>query len=90
MALGASPGIVTRMFLGKATLLGLAGGAIGFVIGTILAGVLGPALVGVSVQPMPLLCAVGMFTATLVAVAASYPPARRAASLDPCLVFNDA
>jgi putative ABC transport system permease protein len=90
MALGASRQFVTRMFLGKATLLGIAGGLGGFVLGTIAAVILGPHLLQVSVQPMPELCAVGIVAATLVAVAASYLPARRAAGLDPCLVFNDA
>lgn len=90
MALGASRGFVTRMFLGKALLLGLAGGLGGFVVGTAVALVLGPQLLGISVQPMPQLLAVGMAAATVVAVAASFLPARRAAGLDPCLVFNDA
>lgn len=90
MALGASRQFVTRMFLGKATLLGVAGGVGGFLLGTVAAVVLGPQLLQVSVQPMPELCAVGIVAATLVAVAASYLPARRAAGLDPCLVFNDA
>lgn len=90
MALGASRSFVTRMFLGKATLLGLAGGLGGFVVGTVVAVVLGPQLLGIHVQPMPQLLAVGMIAATAVAVAASFLPARRAAGLDPCVVFNDA
>lgn len=89
MALGATQGYVTRMFLGKAAILGVAGGGLGFAVGTILAMFLGPQLVGVSVQPMPHLCGVGMATATIIAVVASYLPARRAARLDPCLCFND-
>ncbi len=90
MALGASRGFVTQMFLGKATLLGLTGGFGGFVLGTIVAAILGPQLLGIYVQPMPQLLAVGMGTATVVAVGASFLPARRAAGLDPCLVFNEA
>ncbi len=90
MALGASRSFVTRLFLGKATMLGLAGGIGGFIVGTVVAAVLGPQLLGISVQPMPHLLAVGMAAATIVAVAASFLPARRAAGLDPCLVFNDA
>ena len=89
MALGATPGYVTRMFLGKATILGVAGGGIGFVAGTALAMAIGPQLVGVSVLPLPYLCGVGIATATVIAVAASYLPARRAARLDPCLCFSD-
>ncbi len=90
MALGASRGFVVRMFLGKAMLLGLVGGLMGFLGGTILAAVLGPRLLGITVQPLPELLAIGMAAATLVALAASFLPARRAAGLDPCLVFNDA
>ncbi len=90
MALGASRSFVTRMFLGKATLLGLTGGLGGFVVGTILAAVLGPQLLGVDVQPMPELLGIGMGAATIVAIVASLFPARRAAGLDPCLVFNEA
>ncbi|WP_145265866.1 ABC transporter permease [Calycomorphotria hydatis] len=90
MALGASRGFVTHLFLGKATLLGIAGGLAGFVVGTVVAVVLGPQILGISVQPMPQLLAVGILAATIVAVAASFLPARRAAGLDPCLVFNDA
>lgn len=89
MALGATPGYVTRMFLGKATILGVAGGGLGFLMGTILAMVLGPQLVGVSVLPLPYLSGVGIATATVIAVAASYLPARRAARLDPCLCFAE-
>jgi len=89
MALGATPGYVTRLFLGKATVLGLAGGTIGFIVGTALAAVLGPRLLNVSVQPMPILLAIGLATACVVAVAASYLPARRASRLDPCLCFSE-
>jgi len=90
MALGANRSFVTRLFLGKATLLGITGGLGGFLVGTLLAMVLGPQLLGVAVQPMPVLCLVGILAATFVTICASYLPARQAAGLDPCLVFNDA
>ncbi|MDM4015089.1 ABC transporter permease [Roseiconus lacunae] len=90
MALGASRGFVTRLFLGKAVVLGVVGGVAGYVGGTMLAIILGPRLLNVSVEPLPALLAIGLVAATLVAVLASFLPARRAAGLDPCLVFNDA
>lgn len=90
MALGASRSFVVRMFLGKAVILGLAGGLAGFFSGTVLAAILGPRLLGITVQPLPELLAIGTAAATIVAIAASFLPARRAAGLDPCLVFNDA
>jgi len=88
--LGASRGFVTRLFLGKAVVLGVVGGVAGYVGGTLLATILGPRLLNVSVEPLPTLLATGLVAATLVAVVASFLPARRAAGLDPCLVFNDA
>ncbi|MAT14475.1 MAG: cell division protein FtsX [Planctomyces sp.] len=90
MALGATRGFVTSLFLGKALLLGIMGGIGGFIAGTILAIVLGPSLLGIQVSPIPQLFLIGILSATAVALAASYLPARRAAGLDPCLVFNDA
>ena len=89
MALGATPGYVTRLFLGKASILGVSGGLIGFGIGTALAVTLGPRLLVVSVEPMPVLLGIGLCTACVVSVAASYLPARRASRLDPCLCFSE-
>lgn len=90
MAVGADRRFVVGLFLGKAAVLGVAGGLIGFVAGTIAAVWLGPQWLNVAVQPKPELLLVGMGAATFVAVAASYLPAKRAASFDPCLVFQDA
>ncbi len=70
-----------QVFLGKATVPGVIGESIGFVMGTILAMVPGPQLVGVSVRRLSYLCGVGIATATIMA---SYLPARRATRLDPC------
>src|SRR5690606_11129140 len=68
MALGASRRFVTQMFLGKATLLGVAGGIGGFGVGTAVAAALGPQLLDVSIQPMPQLCAISVAAATAVSV----------------------
>lgn len=89
IALGASRSFVAQMFLGKAMLLGLAGGLGAFVVGTPIAAIVGQQLLGVTVQPMPNLLAVSIVCATVVAVAASFLPARYAAALDPCLAFNE-
>ena len=51
MALGASPRLLSRLFLGKALVIGLAGGLIGYLSGTVLAVGLGPQWAGVPVQP---------------------------------------
>ena len=89
MALGAGSPVVLRMFLFKALWLGLAGGVGGYVLGTVLAVVLGPRIAGVPVWPMltPLFWAVSV--AVVICVVASYLPARRAARLDPSAALQE-
>jgi putative ABC transport system permease protein len=89
MALGADSFVVLRIFLFKALLLGLAGGVGGYLIGTVLAVILGPRLAGVIVLPMPLLAPWAVGISVVIALAASYFPARRAARLDPCATFQE-
>ncbi|QDU02394.1 Macrolide export ATP-binding/permease protein MacB [Gimesia chilikensis] len=89
MALGATPRFVTRLFLAKAALLGLAGGISGYVLGSLIAVFLGPAFADVSVFPVPSLAIIAAAVAVLVTLAASYFPARQASRLDPCLCFKE-
>jgi putative ABC transport system permease protein len=89
MALGANSGLVLRIFLLKALILGTAGGIGGYVLGTIVAVVLGPRLAGVIVLPMPLLAIAAVGVSVVIALVASYFPARRAARLDPCTTFQE-
>jgi putative ABC transport system permease protein len=89
MALGANSGLVLRIFLLKALILGVAGGIGGYVLGTVLAVVLGPKLAGVIVLPMPLLALLAVGVSVALALVASYFPARRAARLDPCATFQE-
>ncbi|MFN7019767.1 MAG: ABC transporter permease [Phycisphaerales bacterium] len=89
MALGAGSGIILRMFLLKALLLGVAGGIAGYLVGTVLAVTLGPRLAGIIVLPMPTLLLWALGISVLIALAASYLPARRAARLDPCATLQE-
>ncbi len=89
MALGADAGLVLRIFLLKAFILGVAGGIGGYLLGTILAVVLGPRLAGVVVLPMPLLALLAVGISVVLALVASFFPARRAARLDPCATFQE-
>lgn len=89
MALGATPGLVLRLFLGKALVLGLLGGLTGAVLGSALAVWFGPSLANVVVHPLPSLAVGGMGVAVAMALAASLWPAWRAARLDPCACFQE-
>lgn len=89
MALGAGSHVILKLFLLKALLLGLAGGVCGYVLGTLLAVALGPRLAGIPVLPMPVLIFWALGISVLIALAASYFPARRAARLDPCTTLQE-
>jgi putative ABC transport system permease protein len=89
MALGATPGLVLRLILGKALLLGAAGGLGGALLGSGLAWWLGPQLANVAVRPLPALALTATGVAVAVALLASLLPAWRAARLDPCVCFKE-
>ena len=89
MALGAGSGVVLRVFLLKALLLGLAGGVAGYLLGTVLAVILGPRIAGVPVLPVLWLAPAAIGIAVGLSLAASYFPARRAARLDPSTALQE-
>jgi putative ABC transport system permease protein len=89
MAMGAGSRLVLRMFLLKALLFGLAGGVSGYIVGTVLAVILGPRLVHIPILPMPILLVWAVFVSVVIAMLASYFPARRAARLDPSKALQE-
>jgi putative ABC transport system permease protein len=89
MALGATPNLILRLFLLKATWLGLAGGIGGCLTGIVLAVLLGPHWAGVTVSPLPSLAAIAVTAALGVTLVAAFWPARSAAQLDPCTCFRE-
>ena len=89
MALGATRAVTSRLFLLKATWLGLIGGVGGSILGTVLAIGLGPRWAGVQVSALPYVGAIACAAALLLTLAAAYWPARQAALLDPCTCFQE-
>jgi putative ABC transport system permease protein len=81
-AVGASRGQIVRMFVYEAVAVGLIGGILGYLSGTLLSYVLGPLIfdgLAMSYAPQYLLPALGL--AIAVAVAASVYPAFRASQV---------
>jgi putative ABC transport system permease protein len=89
MALGATPGLILRLVVGKAVVLGLSGGVGGFVVGSAAAWWLGPQLANVAVRPLPSLAGLAVVISLAVTLMASLLPAWRAARLDPCVCFKE-
>lgn len=89
MALGATPGLLSRLILWKASLIGSVGGMAGLLLGGLAAVLLGPTMMNVAARPSLLASVIGVGGAVAVTLLASYWPARRAAGLDPCVCFQE-
>ena len=89
VALGASSSTVLKIFLHKALLLGIIGGLGGYLLGTLLAMVLGPIIAGVPVLPLWYLLPLSVGLSVAIALIASYFPARYATRLDPSTAIQE-
>lgn len=89
MALGATPGMVGRLFLGKALVLGIVGAIGGCLLGLALAILIGARSFGVGITPLPHLLAAAAGAAVLITLMAAFWPSRVAAKLDPCCCFQE-
>ncbi len=87
-ALGATNLIVGGIFLAEQVLLAIAGGALGFLFGTDLARVLGESVFGVPASFRLVLLPIVLALATLVAIAGSVFPLRRAAHFEPAPILR--
>ena len=89
VALGASSSTVLKVFLFKALILGCIGGIGGYVLGTLLAIILGPLVAGVPVLPIFTLLPLSLGLSIAIAFVASYLPARYATRLDPSVILQE-
>lgn len=89
IAIGATQGIVYRLFMSKALVLGAVGGFLGYIIGTTGAMILGPQLAGLAVAPMPVYLFFAILIAVLISLAGSFIPTFRASRMDPSLIMQE-
>lgn len=87
-SLGAGNSAVAVLFLTEAGLLALAGGLAGFVAGSVLAHRIGQSIFGSSITVHPVVLAIVIFAALLVAFAGSTGAVRKAMRFDPALVLR--
>ncbi len=80
---------IYRLFLAKALVLGIIGGASGYLLGTIAALILGPQLAGLEVSPVFIYFIWSLVVAVGIAVIGSWYPTYRAARLDPALIMQE-
>jgi len=90
LALGATRRQISIIFLLKSLMLGVAGGAVGYVAGMVLAVALGPRIAHVAVLPLPGLAGWAIALAVVVSIVASALPVSRAAQTDPAEILRDA
>jgi len=89
MAMGADSAWILKLFLLKALIIGLAGGIIGYILGSALAMILGPRIAGVTVYPLPMYAVYSVVISTVIALAASTVPAINATKVDPSLIMKE-
>lgn len=89
VALGANASMVLKVFLKKAFLLGVLGGIGGYILGTLMAVVLGPLVAGVPVLPIFSLLFLAIGLSVCLTLVASFFPARYATRLDPCTALQE-
>jgi len=87
-ALGAGSGTIGFLLAAEQLLLAVAGGAAGYVIGILLARIVGQKIFGVTPQPSLLVLAVILGLAVAVTLAGSAIPLRRAARYEPAPILR--
>lgn len=89
MAMGAKPAWIIKVFLLKSLFIGIAGGIVGYILGTVMAVILGPRLAGIPVLPMPLLGLYGLFISITISLVASILPVIKATRIDPFVIMQE-
>ena len=87
--IGFSKGVIYRMLLAKAFILGIIGGVLGYIIGTAAAIWLGPEFANLSVNPIPGLILVSLLISVVVSLIGAIIPAYLAGKIDPFINMQE-
>jgi len=88
-AMGAKPIWIVKVFLLKALYIGLTGGVMGYIIGTLMAVILGPKIAGIPVLPIPILFVYSLALSAVIALLASVVPVIKATRVDPFVIMQE-
>jgi putative ABC transport system permease protein len=89
-ATGAGNGLVAALFAAEVALEGAAGGLIGSWVGVLLAGWVGRAVFGTSLETPAMLGPLVVAAAVIVSIAGAAQPLRRALALEPAITLRGA
>lgn len=89
ITVGARKSIIYRLFLVKSLVLGIAGGVMGYLLGTLAALILGPQLAGLRIDPVPIYLVFSIVVAVVISLLGSILPVYRAARLDPAIIMQE-
>jgi len=89
MAMGSKPSWIVQVFMLKALYIGLIGGVLGYLIGTVMALTLGPKLMNIQVWPVPILGVYAVAISLAIALGASVFPVIQATKVDPFVIMQE-
>ncbi|MDO9097977.1 MAG: ABC transporter permease [Candidatus Methanoperedens sp.] len=87
-AIGADGAQISGLFFAEALVIGVAGGAIGILIGAVLAKLVGMWVFGVSISPSLLAALISGILSVVVALLGSMLPVKRAVEIEPSIILR--
>ncbi len=80
---------IYRLFIAKSLVLGLMGGSLGYLFGTLSAMILGPQFAGFAISPVPIYLLWSLIVAIVIAIMGSWYPIYSAARMDPAAIMQE-
>ena len=80
---------IYRLFISKSLVLGVVGGSLGYLFGTIAAMILGPQFAGLAISPIPIYFLWSILIAIIISILGSWYPIYNAARMDPAVIMQE-